>query len=230
MSKNNGLPCKVCGANDWNNDGKCRPCKRKRDSVYRNNNAEKVSLRKKEYRVNNADKVREGYLRWLLENKDKKSQADKRWALTNPNKVRENHKRWRAKDENKAKVNKITGAWREKNKEKSAQQGRSWSKRNKDKANAKTHARRARKINAPGNGVSAEQENQLKKDYCGICPYCGKAKKLELEHIIPLYKGGAHDVENVTVACKSCNSEKGAKSLVMFLYRRVQLASQVETR
>jgi len=36
----------------------------------------------------------------------------------------------------------------------------------------------------------------------------------ELEHIIPISKGGPHTWDNVACACRSCNSLKGAKLLV----------------
>ena len=46
------------------------------------------------------------------------------------------------------------------------------------------------------------------------CVYCGAAGvPLELDHIVPKSRGGTHSLENLTAACKPCNSSKGAKSL-----------------
>ena len=55
------------------------------------------------------------------------------------------------------------------------------------------------------------------------CAYCGietkpknKAKNgLEyttMDHVIPLSKGGDHTMENVVIACNSCNARKSDKT------------------
>lgn len=47
------------------------------------------------------------------------------------------------------------------------------------------------------------------------CAYCGcHAPVLELDHVVPLARGGIHDRTNIVPACKSCNSSKGAKLLL----------------
>lgn len=48
------------------------------------------------------------------------------------------------------------------------------------------------------------------------CSYCG-GEGGTLDHIDPLVFGGPHDPTNFTSACHSCNSQKGAKSLLSFL-------------
>lgn len=46
------------------------------------------------------------------------------------------------------------------------------------------------------------------------CAYCGATENLELEHIIPLARGGCHSVGNTTKACRSCNSSKSDRLLM----------------
>lgn len=43
------------------------------------------------------------------------------------------------------------------------------------------------------------------------CCYCGSTSKLEIDHIIPLSKGGRHDENNFQVLCRSCNAKKKDK-------------------
>ncbi|MDJ0705649.1 MAG: HNH endonuclease [Leptolyngbyaceae cyanobacterium MO_188.B28] len=45
------------------------------------------------------------------------------------------------------------------------------------------------------------------------CQYCGSAKHLTVDHVIPRSKGGTHSWSNVVTACESCNSAKGDRLL-----------------
>lgn len=41
------------------------------------------------------------------------------------------------------------------------------------------------------------------------CRYCGATESLEVDHVIPLSMGGANTLQNLVVACRSCNASKG---------------------
>lgn len=46
------------------------------------------------------------------------------------------------------------------------------------------------------------------------CTYCGvRGALLECDHIVPFSKGGGHEDENLTTACKKCNRSKNSKSV-----------------
>lgn len=40
------------------------------------------------------------------------------------------------------------------------------------------------------------------------CEYCGSTTEITIEHRLPLIRGGSHTKDNLTAACKSCNSSK----------------------
>ena len=85
---------------------------------------------------------------------------------------------------------------------------------------ARNQNRRARKLSAPGSGITAEQMQMLMQDTDNRCVYCGtKSDHLTIDHVVPLISGGAHDISNAVPACQHCNSSKGTKSLLMFLYQ-----------
>lgn len=44
------------------------------------------------------------------------------------------------------------------------------------------------------------------------CAYCGKkSKRLTMDHVVPVSKGGQHVMANIVPACQPCNSRKGAR-------------------
>lgn len=48
------------------------------------------------------------------------------------------------------------------------------------------------------------------------CQYCGKSAPdviLEVDHIMPVSKGGTNEIMNLVTACRDCNRGKGAKQL-----------------
>lgn len=71
----------------------------------------------------------------------------------------------------------------------------------------------ARQFDAPGDGVSALDWMAVMDWAHYTCIYCRVAlgvaeSAVTMEHVVPLNRGGAHDVSNVGPACKSCNSSK----------------------
>lgn len=43
------------------------------------------------------------------------------------------------------------------------------------------------------------------------CKYCRSSNKLEIDHIIPVAKGGDNNIHNLQVLCQHCNRTKHAK-------------------
>ncbi len=80
------------------------------------------------------------------------------------------------------------------------------------------HIRRARLANARI-GRYGKKEWRETVLYCnGHCTHCHKPfNNLEIEHVIPLSRGGSHSTENILASCKGCNMSKGAKSVLSFV-------------
>lgn len=43
------------------------------------------------------------------------------------------------------------------------------------------------------------------------CAYCGCDGKMQMDHVVPISKGGSHSVGSIVPACKRCNVSKHAK-------------------
>lgn len=43
------------------------------------------------------------------------------------------------------------------------------------------------------------------------CCFCNDTEKLQLDHIIPIDKGGKNVAENIQILCRDCNRQKSSK-------------------
>jgi 5-methylcytosine-specific restriction endonuclease McrA len=73
---------------------------------------------------------------------------------------------------------------------------------------AKGNAYRARAREAEGHFTSAEWRD-LVESHAGKCAYCCVVAPLEVDHRVPLKRGGTNWISNVLPACGPCNRKKG---------------------
>ena len=52
------------------------------------------------------------------------------------------------------------------------------------------------------------------------CAYCDRVRKLVVEHMTPVSRGGRTDLVNITPACNGCNRRKGSRTVEEFCKRR----------
>lgn len=86
-----------------------------------------------------------------------------------------------------------------------------WKKNNPAKKTAQDFRRRTKFANVVQDLTNA-QWKAIKEFYNNECAYCGQIKKLTMDHLIPVDKGGAHTANNIVPACQSCNSAKGNRA------------------
>jgi 5-methylcytosine-specific restriction endonuclease McrA len=141
------------------------------------------------------------------------------WNKKNPAKRKAICKKWR--DGNQRLVISLARSWNITNADKKREINRSWNKRHNKQVRMMEKSRYYKEKNAPGNGIIKNEWDQLKEEYFNRCVYCGKVKKLELDHIIPISKGGAHEIINAVPACRTCNSRKNNNPLILFLYKEM---------
>lgn len=86
--------------------------------------------------------------------------------------------------------------------------------RGRDRRRQRENRRRAKRASVDTT-LTPEQWNEIMGRSGGRCFYCKKKRRLTMDHVVPLSKGGAHAAYNVVPACGSCNSSKGAQRLLL---------------
>lgn len=79
--------------------------------------------------------------------------------------------------------------------------------------------RRARLKKADVRRITPRDWTRLVARQRGCCFYCGESSRLEVEHVIPISRGGRHAIGNIVGACRSCNARKHAKLIMEFRAR-----------
>lgn len=156
---------------------------------------EQYYLNNEEYRI----KAQERTKAWAKDNPDKVKQRkqskeykdyQKEYRLRNPDYIKDIQKSWRDANPN------YLAGWRDKNRE---------------SHNEKQNKRRALKAK---NGIFLISAKEIKKIYSSACAMCGSEKGIEMDHIIPISKGGRHSIGNVQPLCGGCNRSKSDKIMV----------------
>lgn len=85
---------------------------------------------------------------------------------------------------------------------------RQWVEKNREVTRLRAHLRRTAKHRANSFFVS---QKDLQKIRLKPCTYCGTTEEIQIDHVIPLARGGAHSIGNLAPACRLCNNHKRAK-------------------
>lgn len=116
--------------------------------------------------------------------------------------------------------------YRSKNKEKVYESNKRYLRDNPEFS--RVAASRRRSLLAGANGsFSVDQWTSRLEYYESKCMYCGSSESIEIEHRIPLSRGGTNLPANLVPACKSCNCKKGTKTETEY---KQLLASQEQNR
>lgn len=174
------------------NERQCRQCKR--DSRKRNYDSQK---RRREY----------------LANKERHNESSKRWYQTNKQRHKALMARWYR--ENAETHRKLQHEWYIKNRAKHLKATSQWSANNLDRKALYRANRRVKIKNAPGRATTRQLKDRI--DYYGRrCAYC-QGPFEEIDHAIPLSRGGSNWPANLMPSCLSCNRRKFMKTIWEYL-------------
>ena len=121
-----------------------------------------------------------------------------RWQKNNPEKNRERVKKFYWANHEASKLRKKAASSR-------------YKKSHPEVGRQSTNRRRVRKI---GNGVFKIIPKDLQRLQRTPCQECGTMKKLSIDHVVPISKGGTHSIGNLQSLCIHCNSSKNNKFII----------------
>lgn len=67
---------------------------------------------------------------------------------------------------------------------------------------------------SPSRGIFGRVKQKVFNRYGDKCIKCGSSKRMTIDHIIPISKGGTNDESNLQPMCFDCNTEKGNRSSI----------------
>lgn len=132
--------------------------------------------------------------------------ARRKHYADNPEKYKDWNKQW-----NEANPERRRELERTRDRLKKSAAYKNWAANNKDKLRAYDHNYRARLRNAEG-VLTSQVILSVLATYGELCLKCGSTKNIEIDHVVPLSRGGTNLFDNLQPLCKSCNSGKGGRN------------------
>jgi 5-methylcytosine-specific restriction endonuclease McrA len=178
----------------------------------------------KRYREANKDKRRDAHRHWSAANPDKIAAYGRAYSQTPEGRESQRQRSSRHREVHAERLKarrrelydpertRVYGQrWYLKDPERAKALGRAWYHRNKAKIKEWDHRRR--EANGSGIAFTSEDVERIYAEQGGSCSYCAAvvSERYEIDHFIPIARGGGHEPENIVIACMPCNRSKGAK-------------------
>lgn len=198
-------------------DETCKACAKKRARDWYVANRERALITRKEYRERDPEKTRERRRIYREANFEKVKAAETAWKAANVEKRIAYTAQWRLDNPEKAAA--LRKRDYENNIERIKQRARDWNKANPERVRARHIRRKALSRRIPGDFTGADVLRQFDRQE-RKCFYCRKNiadKQYEIDHLIPLSKGGTNFRENIVLACPRCNNAKRTKMPLDFI-------------
>lgn len=214
----------------------CKPCNVERVREWREKNPEKKQAQSRLEYERNAEQIKLRSAQWYSSNKEQAAETSRAYRIKNrfailqnkhkyyeENKERHSEKTRAYYEKHRADVEIYKREWYDLNKERLSSKAKVYRVEHKEeiraaKSNAK-HTRRARLRFAQSFFVPRDLIEELYSQPCG---YCGDyiEGQMQIDHIIPISRGGNHKIGNLISACPACNMSKGSKTLTEWKYSR----------
>lgn len=134
------------------------------------------------------------------------SEANREWQKANPGYATAQGKKWR--DSNPQAYQ----AFLAQDKERGTARAKAFNRANPERHSLANRRCRAKKSGAKGDHTVEDIALQFLAQN-GLCLYCKQeiSNSYDIDHVVPIARGGSNGPENIVVACASCNRSKADK-------------------
>lgn len=115
--------------------------------------------------------------------------------------------------------------YRAANPQRVAETFKKWSQANPEKARERGARRRARREQ---NGIFIVSQKERLRLYGSPCFYCGSNEQIQIDHVIPIARGGRHSIGNLVAACAKCNNFKRARFIMEWRIKKSGVRRSLE--
>lgn len=155
-----------------------------------------LKIRNAQRYVANREKIQDRNRRWGAENKARVSQVGRAYYAANKAKVLAKRRERQAADPEAVRT-----------------YFREYARRNKVRKTDAVIDRRARKRNQFVERVYRKKVHARDSGACYLCGNPVTLQEMNVEHVVPLSRGGLHGYANVRTSCSGCNTRKGTRLL-----------------
>lgn len=201
----------------------CKDCRRE----YRETHKEQIKEKNREYREAHINQLKVNAKAYYKSHKEEICARSAKYRCDNAEELKQQRpikgKKYREKHREAlsayAKQRRITHpeiyaarakAYREANKDAIREKDKTYKREHKDALSVATEKRRTKRKRLEST-LTKEQWAFIKESFGNKCAYCGKEKKLEQDHFVPLAKSGEYTHNNIVPACRQCNRSKHDK-------------------
>ncbi len=183
-------------------------------------NGERYDRLQKDWKKANLDKVKASYSRWRESHKVQESLRWKKWYVGNRTQLLKRKAKIRKENPDVVHAIDKRNYERSKSNPEFIQANRDRVKKyKKEHPEFRRHHGHKRRARVRGSRVG--KDAVIRRFIAAIhrativsCYYCGcrfPGKKAHVDHVVPIARGGAHDITNLCCSCAKCNIDKGAK-------------------
>lgn len=189
---------------------RCKACQSRRKKEYTDANRERIYQYNNDWAKANREKVNEWQQTWRKNNPEKVKNLDARSRESRREIRKTECAEWRKR--NAARVKKWWQEYKQQHAERIKENRRRYERENPEKVKANKHTRRTRILGLDSK-IDSEYVKFLKIVQGMKCNYCEQTMtKYEIDHIVPIARGGDNSNENLQLLCAPCNRQKGAKT------------------
>lgn len=150
---------------------------------------------------------------WIADNEERYDAVSREYRRRPEVRAAQKERSARWHNENKEKANEMARQWQIDNPEKVAERNKKWRDANPEHGRAMSSRRRA-KIRSAGGTYDHHDVRELlimQEHRCKTCDKCLIENQYDIDHIVPLSRGGTNWPDNLQILCRYCNRSKGSK-------------------